>query len=122
MLTALEAIPGALLGIAAVYFYGARQGNEPLSVPSVALGAAAVALALGAAVLHAVWNLLLAGADDTDAATALALADRRAAVRRPRRARDLGRRRGGVAVHRGVGGVRARLRRSRSPPASGAVT
>jgi drug/metabolite transporter (DMT)-like permease len=34
----------------------------------------AVALALGAAVLHAVWNLLLAGADDTDVATALALA------------------------------------------------
>lgn len=34
----------------------------------------AVALALGAAVLHAVWNLLLAGAEDTDAATAVALA------------------------------------------------
>ena len=33
----------------------------------------AVALALGAAVLHAVWNLLLAGAEDTDAATAVAL-------------------------------------------------
>jgi drug/metabolite transporter (DMT)-like permease len=33
----------------------------------------AVALALGAAVLHAVWNLLLAGAKDTDAATAVAL-------------------------------------------------
>ena len=30
LLTALEAIPGALLGIAAVYFYGAKQGNEPL--------------------------------------------------------------------------------------------
>ena len=30
LLTALEAIPGALLGIAAVYFYGARQGNEPV--------------------------------------------------------------------------------------------
>jgi hypothetical protein len=30
LLTALEAVPGALLGIAAVYFYGARQGNEPL--------------------------------------------------------------------------------------------
>ena len=30
VLTALEAIPGALLGIAAVYCYGARQGNEPL--------------------------------------------------------------------------------------------
>ena len=28
--SALEAIPGALLGIAAVYFYGASQGNEPL--------------------------------------------------------------------------------------------
>jgi drug/metabolite transporter (DMT)-like permease len=38
----------------------------------VALGA--VALALGAAVLHAVWNLLLASAEDTDAATAVALA------------------------------------------------
>ena len=34
----------------------------------------AVALALGAAVLHAVWNLLLARAPDTDAATAVALA------------------------------------------------
>ncbi len=30
LVTGLEAIPGALLGIAAVYFYGARQGNEPL--------------------------------------------------------------------------------------------
>jgi hypothetical protein len=28
--TALEAIPGTLLGIAAVYFYGASQGNEPV--------------------------------------------------------------------------------------------
>jgi drug/metabolite transporter (DMT)-like permease len=35
--------------------------------------AAALALALGAAVLHAVWNLLLARAADTEAATALAL-------------------------------------------------
>jgi drug/metabolite transporter (DMT)-like permease len=35
--------------------------------------AGAVALALGAAVLHAVWNLLLARAEDTDAATAVAL-------------------------------------------------
>ena len=30
LLTAVEAIPGALIGIAAVYFYGASQGNEPL--------------------------------------------------------------------------------------------
>ena len=30
LLTALEAVPGALLGIAAIYFYGASQGNEPL--------------------------------------------------------------------------------------------
>jgi hypothetical protein len=30
LVTALEAVPGALLGLAAVYFYGARQGNEPL--------------------------------------------------------------------------------------------
>jgi hypothetical protein len=30
LVTALEAIPGALLGIAAVYFYGVSQGNEPL--------------------------------------------------------------------------------------------
>ena len=30
VLTALEAVPGALLGIAAIYFYGAKQGNEPL--------------------------------------------------------------------------------------------
>jgi drug/metabolite transporter (DMT)-like permease len=36
--------------------------------------AGALALALGAAVLHAVWNLLLARADDTEAATAVALA------------------------------------------------
>jgi drug/metabolite transporter (DMT)-like permease len=36
--------------------------------------AAAVALALGAAALHAVWNLLLADAEDTDAAVAVALA------------------------------------------------
>jgi drug/metabolite transporter (DMT)-like permease len=38
------------------------------------VAAGAVALALGAAVLHAVWNLLLAGARDSDAATAVALA------------------------------------------------
>jgi hypothetical protein len=30
LVTALEAIPGALLGIAAVYFYGVHQGNEPV--------------------------------------------------------------------------------------------
>jgi hypothetical protein len=30
LLTAVEAIPGALIGIAAVYFYGVSQGNEPL--------------------------------------------------------------------------------------------
>jgi hypothetical protein len=30
IVTALEAIPGACLGIAAVYFYGASQGNEPV--------------------------------------------------------------------------------------------
>jgi hypothetical protein len=30
LLTALEAVPGALIGIGVVYFYGARQGNEPL--------------------------------------------------------------------------------------------
>jgi hypothetical protein len=28
--TALEGIPGALAGIAAVYFYGTSQGNEPV--------------------------------------------------------------------------------------------
>ena len=38
------------------------------------MAAGAVALALGAAVLHAVWNLLLARAADTEAATAVALA------------------------------------------------
>ena len=30
VLTAVEAIPGALIGIAAIYFYGASQGNEPV--------------------------------------------------------------------------------------------
>jgi hypothetical protein len=30
LLTALEAVPGAILGIAAVYFYGASRGNEPV--------------------------------------------------------------------------------------------
>ena len=30
ILTALEAVPGALLGIAAAYFYGASRGNEPI--------------------------------------------------------------------------------------------
>ena len=30
LLTALEAVPGALAGIAAVYFYGASQANEPI--------------------------------------------------------------------------------------------
>jgi drug/metabolite transporter (DMT)-like permease len=38
------------------------------------VAAGAVALALGAAMLHAVWNLLLARAPDTEAATAVALA------------------------------------------------
>jgi drug/metabolite transporter (DMT)-like permease len=38
------------------------------------LPAGALALALGAAAVHAVWNLLLARADDTEAATAGALA------------------------------------------------
>lgn len=37
------------------------------------MSAAALALALGAAVLHAVWNLLLAGSRDVLAATAVAL-------------------------------------------------
>jgi hypothetical protein len=30
LVTALEGIPGALIGIGAVYLYGARQGNEPV--------------------------------------------------------------------------------------------
>ena len=30
LLTAFEAVPGALLGISAVYFYGASRGNEPV--------------------------------------------------------------------------------------------
>jgi hypothetical protein len=30
LLAALEAIPGALIGIAVVYFVGARRGNEPV--------------------------------------------------------------------------------------------
>jgi hypothetical protein len=30
LLTALDAVPGALVGIAAVYFYGVSQGNEPV--------------------------------------------------------------------------------------------
>jgi len=30
LVTALEAAPGALLGIAAVYLYGVSQGNEPV--------------------------------------------------------------------------------------------
>ena len=30
LLTALEAIPGALIGIALVFFEGRRRGNEPL--------------------------------------------------------------------------------------------
>ena len=37
------------------------------------MSSAALALALGAAVLHAVWNLLLAGSRDVLAATAVAL-------------------------------------------------
>ena len=38
------------------------------------MSSAAVLLALGAAVMHAAWTLLLARAPDTDAATAAALA------------------------------------------------
>ena len=30
VLTALQAVPGTLIGLAVVYFYGASQGNEPL--------------------------------------------------------------------------------------------
>ena len=30
LITAVEAVPGALLGIALVYFEGIRRGNEPL--------------------------------------------------------------------------------------------
>ncbi len=30
LLTAVEAIPGALIGLAAVYFYGASRGEEPV--------------------------------------------------------------------------------------------
>ena len=30
LVTALQAVPGALLGIAAVYVYGASRGNEPV--------------------------------------------------------------------------------------------
>jgi hypothetical protein len=30
LFTAVEAVPGALLGIALVYFEGVRRGNEPL--------------------------------------------------------------------------------------------
>jgi ABC-type xylose transport system permease subunit len=30
LLTALQAVPGALIGIAAVWFYGASKGNEPV--------------------------------------------------------------------------------------------
>ena len=30
LLTALEAVPGALIGIAIAYFDGVRRGNEPL--------------------------------------------------------------------------------------------
>jgi hypothetical protein len=30
LVAALEAVPGALAGIAVVYFVGARQGNEPV--------------------------------------------------------------------------------------------
>jgi hypothetical protein len=30
VLTALQAVPGTLIGLAIVYFYGASQGNEPL--------------------------------------------------------------------------------------------
>ncbi len=32
IVTALESIPGAILGIVAVYFIGVRQGNEPTMV------------------------------------------------------------------------------------------
>jgi len=32
LLTALEALPGALLGLAVVYFEGVRRGNEALEI------------------------------------------------------------------------------------------
>ena len=51
----------------------AGRASSPRSCVSSALSSAALALALGAAILHAVWNLLLAGSRDVLAATAVAL-------------------------------------------------
>ena len=57
--------------------FGARMEVElvndgPVTIV-LAVSSAALALALGAAVLHALWNLLLAGSRDVLAATAVAL-------------------------------------------------
>ena len=75
-----------------------------------ALSTSAVLLALGAAVMHAAWTLLLARAPDTEAATAAALAIAVRGVRAVRGA-ELGRRGEARAVPRALGGLRARLLR-----------
>ena len=60
--------------------------------------------------MHAAWTLLLARAPDSETATAAALAIARRRVRAVRRDR-VGRRGGGGALPRAVGGLRARLLR-----------
>src|SRR5947207_3762972 len=53
-----------------------RTGLAPAGTPvcSAPMPASALALALAAAFVHAIWNMLLAGARDSQAATAVALA------------------------------------------------
>ena len=60
------------------------------------MSSTALALALGAAVLHALWNLLLAGSRDMLAATAVAVAA--SVVVAARRRAHVGRRARGAAV------------------------
>ena len=76
-----------------------------------ALTLAALALVLASAALHAGWNALVADARDTHATTAVALLVGAAVFAHPGRA-DLARRGRGVAVHRRVGGARARVLRA----------
>ena len=72
----------------------ARAGGQAARSPGARMSGAALALALSAAVLHALWNLLLGGSRDVLAATAVALSASlgpRGAVRGRRRGTSSGR-------------------------------
>ncbi len=104
------------LGVAvATGRFGARMAVEVLNdgpvtivLDYLAVPTAALVLALAAAALHALWNLLLARARDVQAATAAAFAIG-VALYVPIAAGPLGRQLRGDSVHRDLRGLRARV-------------